>query len=382
MMTVQSAPLIAAAAAPVGTARALVSTFGLDRTGDVVLPGSLWNRWAAVSRRGHEVARFHAPPVGYAELEETPEGVWATITYFPDEGSACELAREATWSVGFSVLESHEPTARELAAYPGAKRVITSWMIIEVSPVADPAALGTGSGEVCCNGLCTVGGKSCCAQCAERQAVLKELARYERTRFRLLVSDLKQRAARWEAERRANPRASPADTDRALLEAHELRPWQVSREARGAAEAAVERASEVLGGPQPAIRFFHPDAISTVQALGIYFPGDSAVWLAALADPEEIYAVACHETFHAVKNSGDEEAAARFGAALACLRDTELRVGPRRAFEGEVVRDPWRPHERIRRDALAAGSLIVDGAVLYEMQEDFEWRRVGDLIPA
>lgn len=381
----------AVALAPAGTARAKVTSYNvLHLDGDVVRPGSLRNRHAAVSRWGHETRLGPVPPVGFARLEEEPDGLWATIEYFEGEGDACELARDAEWSVSFRVVQSHPPTEAERAEFgPQLRRVIDAWTIHEISPVTNPASPDTETTELSCAVGGKGGGPSCCAAC-QREAVVKELARFEFTRFQLLVSHLKHREAQREAESRAaSQRASIADAERVLLEENEVKSLDIPVELRAVAAAAVERASEILGGPPPAIRFYDPAAIRTVKAVGVQFPHEAEIWLAVIDDAAEVYKAALHETFHAVKDSTDEVAAERFARGVSMLRNVPLHVGERKSFEGhdELVRanrgticeGPW---VVVRRGALPAGALLADGGVLFERVEageDLGWREVARL---
>lgn len=378
-----------------GSARARVTSHGvLHADGDVVRGGSLRNRFAAVSRQGHSSFAGREPLAGVAELFDEEDGLYAEVEYFEGEGDACERARDATWSVGFVVVQSHQPTQEELAKWPGAKRIITAWKILEVSVVERPASPGTRTASICCGPECAIAaGKSCCAGC-EREAAVKELARYEHTRFRLLAADLKHREARWGAEDRAIRRDTE---DRAILGEHELRPGEVNRETRWAALEAVERAAKILAGETPVVRWYSTKAIPLVEALGLHFKGTAEIWLAAQADAETVFRIACHETFHALAVKGDDEQAAEsFGTALALLRGCELHVGPRKSFEdrrewvkadtGYVPSYLAPPSPRLQLvEGLPAGALVVDNGIVFERIETDEetgWRFVADLMPA
>lgn len=373
---------------PAGTARAKVTAYGMVQLdGDLIRPGSLRNKFAMVSRGEHAAFLNAEPLVGYARLEEQEDGVYVEIEYF--ETDACELARATQWSVGYRVAESHRPTAEELAEFPGAKRIITGWTIFEVSPVSNPASPGTGSAEVCCGGECTVGGKSCCAECEVRAAGLAELARFEHTKFRLLESARKARERWRETESWASRRPNPADADAAVLVKHELPVSQVPAGTRWAAVEAVALAAKVLGGRPPGIRWYDPAAIADVAAVGLHFKGDAEIWLAAQADAEAVFQVAGHETFHALAlKGGDEQAAEFFGTALALLRGGELHVGPRKSFEDRLERVkvecfvPYlaAPSPRLQLvPGLHAGSLVADDCVIFERTDD-GWRRVAALV--
>ena len=63
---------------------------------------------------------------------------------------ACEHVRQnrPPWSVSYRVLESRPPTAEEKAR--GVKRVILRWLILEVSPVQNPAGAAVGTLEARC----------------------------------------------------------------------------------------------------------------------------------------------------------------------------------------------------------------------------------------
>ena len=63
---------------------------------------------------------------------------------------ACQFVNRTrpSWSVGYQVLQKRDPTPDERAR--GVKRVIVKWRIIELSPVAEAAGVGTGTAEASC----------------------------------------------------------------------------------------------------------------------------------------------------------------------------------------------------------------------------------------
>lgn len=358
-----------------GSARARVTTYDvLHGDGDVVRPGSLRNRFATVSRHGHSSLAGREPLAGVAELFDEPDGLYAKVEFLEGEEAACELARDATWSVGFVVVASHPPTAAELAEFgPKLTRVITAWKILEVSVVEKPASPGTRTASICCGAECEIAaGKSCCAQCATREAARIELARFERTRARLIFPDAKRRLDALDADRRA-------------LETNELRPSEVPDDVRAAAEHAVEVASKILRIPAPRVRWYSYEAALEMEAAGIAWKGEGAVWIATGRDPEATYGTTAHEIAHVA--GFDERRAKQFGESLALLRDVELRIGARRQFEG--VLEPLHKGTVIeglggfhRVGALDTGSLVVDDLKLYERVEvgqGLTWREVATL---
>lgn len=67
------------------------------------------------------------------------------------KSATCEATRENRpfFSVGFKLLKSRPPTPDEKAR--GARRVISRWLILELSSVDSPAGTGTGVLEVQCD---------------------------------------------------------------------------------------------------------------------------------------------------------------------------------------------------------------------------------------
>lgn len=305
-----------------GTGRARVTALNtVHRDGDVVRPGSLRNKWATVSPRDHETFRGIEPPVGFATLHEEDGFLWADITFH--EGEACEFSRARGWSVGYVVDESHRPTGEELAKFgPRLERVITAWRIIEVTPVSDgkvPASPDTGSEEVCCGGACTVGGKSCCAECAQREAVLKELARFEVLRFQSITQHIEQ------TNRELAERDRPKHWS-AIAEECEVPVWQVHHERRRATAKGVALALSALDSEAepPQLHWFRHD--TPVEAWGFSSKG-APVWVRDGLDLPECAAVAAHEVAH---HLGHDEAAAERVAAL--VRD--VFVSGRKLYAG------------------------------------------------
>lgn len=343
-----------------------------DGDGDVILRGAIEDGVRVVVSAGaHDVIRESAEAGGSARLYHEGNAVVAIGRAFDTERGRLlrQKLREprVEWSLGFRVIKARPPTREERARHPATRRIIERWIVDEISPVA------VGSCGPVCTTLSAKDAKCSpdapCAQCAQREAVVKELARFEFTRFQLARSAAKRRL-------------DEIDSDRAVLEQHELRPSQVPAEMRRAAEEAAETAAKVLASDAPRIRWFDWAGALELEVKGVCYRGEGEIWLASRCDgdADELYLTALHECLHSLKGS-DEQAAKHFGVSLALLRGVQLHVGPRKSFEGEVFRDPWRPGERIRRGSLPAGAAVVDGNVLYQKTED-GWRRVAELVPA
>lgn len=363
-----------AKAAASGRGDAVLARTGVvDFDGDVLWPGGLANdpdAWVPLSLAEHVSIIAGAPPVGRARVREDRDAgeIRAEVEWDAAQEEACRWVQDdrPEWSWGYQVLQSREPTDEERRR--GARRVLLRYRISEVSPVSRAASIGTRTGSVCCGGECSTGK----AACETREAALKELARFERTRARMLMDE-------FEAERQR------LDARRATLETHERKAWEVRPAIRTAAEEAVELAAEILGGEPPRIRWYDAAAIPTLKVYGISYKGEPAIWIGARDDAEAVYATACHETFHALRPDGSEEAAQWFGDAMGMLRGLDLHVGSRKQHEGEV-RHRWsgtylgHAGERIRVGALPDGALLVEAGVIYGRAED-GWQRLGTLEP-
>jgi hypothetical protein len=71
--------------APAGTALVVLASLGfVDREGDLILPGSLANTAAVVSRHNHSVILDGEDPVGLARLFERDGRLWGQIAYYED----------------------------------------------------------------------------------------------------------------------------------------------------------------------------------------------------------------------------------------------------------------------------------------------------------
>jgi len=72
--------------APAGTALVVLATLGHpDREGDLILPDSLANDVAVVSRAEHAVIKLGEEPVGEARLFERDGRLWGEVTYYEDD---------------------------------------------------------------------------------------------------------------------------------------------------------------------------------------------------------------------------------------------------------------------------------------------------------
>jgi hypothetical protein len=74
---------------PAGTALVVLATLNHpDREGDLIVPGSLANDRAAVSRSEHAVIRLGEEPVGEAHLFERDDRLWGVVMYYEDVDNA------------------------------------------------------------------------------------------------------------------------------------------------------------------------------------------------------------------------------------------------------------------------------------------------------
>jgi hypothetical protein len=132
-----------------GEVEAVFATLGVvDRDGDIIQKGAVKNgQKVTMSAYGHD-AIFGARPAGKGTVTErgddavfngraflsTRDGqdTWAVLK---------EMGGDQQWSFGYRVLQSNTPT--DAQKKDGARRVITSLDIFEVSPVLEGAGIGT-----------------------------------------------------------------------------------------------------------------------------------------------------------------------------------------------------------------------------------------------
>lgn len=142
-----------------GSIRAAVVTFGVvDHHGDIVAPGSLRvpEKGVMVSKWNHSALKG-GPTIGTARLWEEGDRIMAEVFLddTPDGKLACErITREKPeWSIGYIAKKTRAPNAEEESR--GAKRIILSMIVGEISPVDKGAQIGQGTFAACC-GSCAV----------------------------------------------------------------------------------------------------------------------------------------------------------------------------------------------------------------------------------
>lgn len=133
-----------------------ISSTAVDRQGDVLLPGGMqFDAYMsnAVLLFAHDKTR---PPVGKTlEIRRKSNEVLAKVAFAPRPPThppAAEWIPDTLYhlyrqdymrgfSVGFLVSDGGErrPTTKELQAWPGVRRVISQWQLLELSVVSVPA---------------------------------------------------------------------------------------------------------------------------------------------------------------------------------------------------------------------------------------------------
>ncbi|HXG77503.1 MAG TPA: HK97 family phage prohead protease [Gaiellaceae bacterium] len=165
-----------------GLVEAVIATFGVvDSDGDLTLPEAFQDGAPVrLSAYGH-TSWLGALPVGRGELRVTPTEARFRGRFFLETTAGREtfatvqaMGDLQEWSYGFDVLETAELTPEFRAL--GARRVLKRVRVHEVSPVLVGAGVGTR----------TVAVKAADPTAALRGQILVELARFERTRARLL----------------------------------------------------------------------------------------------------------------------------------------------------------------------------------------------------
>lgn len=130
--------------ADLGEVAAVVSTFNVvDRDGDVVLPGAINDGTVVkLSAYGHDSVLEGKPPVGRGVLRVDGSKAVLTAKYFMTSTRAQEafavvksLGTDSEWSVAWPPSSvKTAPMTKEWAA-KGARRLIKSFKVMEVSPV-------------------------------------------------------------------------------------------------------------------------------------------------------------------------------------------------------------------------------------------------------
>lgn len=176
-----------------GEIEALFSRFGVvDYDGDWTEPTAFEDGAAVtISAYGHGSwgSGLNALPVGKGVIRVTPEGAILDGRFFlsTPQGQATfatikEMSDLQELSYGYDVLKRGELT--DDLRQKGARRVLAKLKVHEVSPVLVGAGIETGVLAVKCVG-CGADGAPPCGHCL-RELAVKELARFERTRARLL----------------------------------------------------------------------------------------------------------------------------------------------------------------------------------------------------
>jgi hypothetical protein len=135
-----------------GEVTAIVATLGVvDRDGDVFLPGSIPDGVTVkLSAYGHDIIEMDEPPVGIGKLVVKGDKAlfdgrfFMTTTRGRDAFfTTKELGSDSEWSFGFvRSLTKTAPMTDEWNAQ-GARRLITSVVPMEASPVFIGAGIGT-----------------------------------------------------------------------------------------------------------------------------------------------------------------------------------------------------------------------------------------------
>lgn len=113
-----------------------------DGEGDVIRSGAIADgQRVVISLAAHDVLRERAEPAGAGYL--SPIGNEVRLFGKPADSPRGKALLEALrergdgqqWSIGYRVTKSHAPTGDELDRWPDARRIITSWEVVEASPV-------------------------------------------------------------------------------------------------------------------------------------------------------------------------------------------------------------------------------------------------------
>jgi hypothetical protein len=175
-----------------GQFEAVIATFNVvDLDGDVTLPGAFEEgAEVIVSAYGHG-SWMGELPVGKGVLKSTERDARIVGEFFLDTTAgkdhyavAKRLGAKQEWSYGYDVLETGkvEDLPPELQA--GARRVLAKQQVHEASPVLKGAGIDTRTVVVKTVAPVTPAPKADAG--AVHDAALKELARFEQTRARLL----------------------------------------------------------------------------------------------------------------------------------------------------------------------------------------------------
>lgn len=182
-----------------GEVEAIVGTLEVvDRDREVIRRGAIPDgAKVKMSEYGHNSvpglgSMAPAPPVGKGILRVEQDRIVFSGKFFLSTSSGVqaflrlkEMGPDEAWSFGYRILGTEVPDSewRE----KGARLMLTKLHPYEVSPVLVGAGIGTGTRSVKCDGC----GKSHQGECDICRATMtdlavRELARFERTRARLL----------------------------------------------------------------------------------------------------------------------------------------------------------------------------------------------------
>lgn len=287
------------------TARLYRTGFPPDADGDVMLAGAIEDgARAVVSVDKHDTMRDPTlGPAGEAVLRHQGETVVAEGRTF-DTPRGRELAKRLRergpsqqWSVGYRVLEWRRPTAEELALYPDTKRLIIGWAVDEISPVTLGACGPT------CRTLAAKGVKCACGcGCDVRDAALKELARFEALRARLLLPELSRQIAE------LKPFAD--------AESKQLDPATVPAEVRAAGEWGAKAGTVLSGSRRGTPPIVWLDPASENVGFGFASTAGGSIYVKALSDPADVVFIAAHEAVHGAGVKDETECSAIAESAL------------------------------------------------------------------
>jgi hypothetical protein len=132
-----------------GEVEAVFATLGVvDRDGDIIRAGAIKNgQKVKMSAYGHDAVFGERPAGKGTVVERGDQAVFSGRVFLATRDGQDtftvlkEMGPDQEWSFGYRVLDSENPTAEQKKA--GARRVITSLDIFEVSPVLEGAGVGT-----------------------------------------------------------------------------------------------------------------------------------------------------------------------------------------------------------------------------------------------
>lgn len=249
-------------------------------------------------------------PAGWAVLERRGQAQYAIIEPTDsDAGRALRARLDARgeaqqWSVGYRVIRSHVPTAREREEWPDCERVIDEVLIVEISPVTHGA----------CGPSCRTipGGKS--AKCAGRCGCaggqdVAVAARQEWARF-----------VQMSARIAAQPDMAPAKAAKVVtLEAHEA---PLHPELEKAAREGVVTVKLLLApmAASPRVRFFGASGVKAANVAGLCHYAGSEVWIGVdTGEKSRAFEIGVHEALHYFAPHLPEDDVARLGRQLKAL---------------------------------------------------------------